>query len=193
YRCYVEDCDSRFATPQDRHSHCIEDHQFPHDFRFDDARKHKTKRCKWKLPKGGIVESAMEVDTNPGDSKCVTSVNRPKSKPEAVAVLPQAFEESDYGNGEKCKQKYETRSVLGEPTCATQVGRGVRTEGFGKPFSFVRGRGKCHRLGGMSMKFKLGTNKQEQSSSSNSNVWGTSGLLDALEDTKGSSDREKYA
>jgi hypothetical protein len=93
----VEDCDSRFAIPQDRHSHCIEDHQFPHDFRFDNARKHKTKRCELKLTIGGKVDSAMEVDTNSGDSKCVTSVNRPKSKPEPEAVLPQAFEEFPMG------------------------------------------------------------------------------------------------
>jgi hypothetical protein len=189
----VEDCDSRFATPQDRHSHCIEDHQFPHNFRFDNARKHKTKHCKSKLTKGGKVDSAMEVDTNPGDSKSVTSVNRPKSKPEPEAVLPQAFEEFSCGNDEKCRQKYEARFMSGEPTCVPQAGREVPTEGFSKPFSFVRGRGKYRRLGGLSKKFNSGTNKQEQSSSSNSNVWGTSGLLDALEGTEGSSDREKFA
>jgi hypothetical protein len=131
----------------------------------------------------------MEVDANPGDSKCVTSVNGLKSKPKAVSALSRAAEEFACGNVEK----YETGSMLGKPTCAPQVGRDVRTERFGKPFSFVRGRGKCQRLGGMSMKFNSGTNKQEQSSSRNSNVWGTSGLLDALEDTEGSSDRDKFA
>lgn len=130
----------------------------------------------------------MEVDTNPGDSKCVTSVNRPKSKPKAVPVLPQAF-----GDDETYRQECEMRSVLGEPTCVSQVARDVHTGGFGKPFTFVRGRGRCQRLEGTSTKFNLGRDKQEQGSSSNSNVWGTSGLLDALEDTKGGSDREKFA
>jgi hypothetical protein len=180
----VEECASRFATPQDRRSHCIEDHQFPHDFRFDTARKHNTKHRKSKNNEGGLFESAIEVDTNPGDSKCDTSVNRPESEPKAETVLSLASENSACGNDGKCKQKYEAQSLLGEPTYAPKVGRDLRTEECSRPFSFVQGRGKYRRLGGMSMKFNPGKNKQAQSSSSNSDVWCTSGLLDALEDTK---------
>jgi hypothetical protein len=189
YCCYVEECNSRFATPQDRRSHCIEDHQFPHDFRFDDARRQKSKHCKSKHAKGGSFISAMEVDTIPGDRKRETSVNRTKPKPEAVPASPQAFEEFACGNDEK----YESGSLLGEASSAPQVGRGMHTKGFGKPFSFVPGRGRYQRLGGMSTKFNSETNKSEQSSSSNSNVWGTSGLLDALDDAKVSGDGEKFA
>jgi hypothetical protein len=126
----------------------------------------------------------MEVDTNPGDSKCETSVNRPEPKPKAVSALPQAFEESACGNDGKCRQKNEARSHLGEP----QVGRDTHKEGCCKPFSFVRGRGKYRRLGGVNMKFNSG-----QSSSSNSDAWRTSDLLDALQDTKVSCDSEKPA
>jgi hypothetical protein len=133
----------------------------------------------------------MEVDTNPGDSKCETSVSRPETKPKAVAHEVSAC--GNDGNDGKCRQKNEGRPQFCEPTCAPQVGRDTRKEGCSKPFSFVRGRGKYRRLGGVSMKFNSGTNKHEQSSSSNSNAWRTSDLLDALADTKVGCDGEEPA
>jgi hypothetical protein len=133
----------------------------------------------------------MEVDSNPGDSKCERSVSRPESEPKAVAILPQAFEQSACGTDGKCRQKYEAGSHLGEPARAPQVGRDTCKEGCGKPFSFVHGRGRYRRLGDVGTKFNSGRNTHKQSSSSNSNVWHTSDLLDALEDTKAGCDSEK--
>ncbi|CAH1404658.1 unnamed protein product [Nezara viridula] len=38
FKCFVEDCPAVSLTPKDRRSHCIEDHKFPHDFKFDAGR-----------------------------------------------------------------------------------------------------------------------------------------------------------
>lgn len=35
YRCYLEECERMCQTPAERRDHCITDHKFPHDFRFD--------------------------------------------------------------------------------------------------------------------------------------------------------------
>lgn len=190
----MEECSSIFTTPQERRGHCIQDHQFPHDFRFDDARKQKTKHCKLKDSNEGLVDFVMEVDPNPGDSNSEMNIKKPKSKskPKIVAVLPQSLKVLGCGNADECNQKNEEGTLLGEATSAQQAGRHMCTEGFGKPFSFVRGRGKYQRLGGTYVKFNSGINKREQSSSSNSNVWGTSGLLDALQGARVGSD-EKFA
>ncbi|XP_067007001.1 zinc finger protein 511 [Anabrus simplex] len=47
YQCYVEECGERFSNSEERRSHCISGHQFPHDFRFDEIpRKQKKKGSK---------------------------------------------------------------------------------------------------------------------------------------------------
>lgn len=35
YRCYLEECQLMSQSPTDRRDHCITEHKFPHDFRFD--------------------------------------------------------------------------------------------------------------------------------------------------------------
>lgn len=35
YVCYLEECPHKSQTPAERHDHCITQHKFPHDFRFD--------------------------------------------------------------------------------------------------------------------------------------------------------------
>lgn len=35
YRCYLEECPKLSQTPTERRDHCISEHKFPHDFRFD--------------------------------------------------------------------------------------------------------------------------------------------------------------
>lgn len=35
YRCYLEECNFKSKTPIERRDHCITEHKFPHDFRFD--------------------------------------------------------------------------------------------------------------------------------------------------------------
>ncbi|XP_014280097.1 zinc finger protein 511 [Halyomorpha halys] len=57
FKCFVEDCSVVSLTPKDRRSHCIEDHKFPHDFKFDSARKlPKKKTEKSKKLNGGPSE-----------------------------------------------------------------------------------------------------------------------------------------
>lgn len=35
FACYLEQCLHKSQTPDERRDHCITDHKFPHDFRFD--------------------------------------------------------------------------------------------------------------------------------------------------------------
>lgn len=165
----MEECKSVFATAQKRRAHCIQDHQFPHDFRFDVSRKQEAKHSKLKHNK----QSSMEVDSCPGDKKFETRVKKQNSK--SKAVLCQGSEQLGCGNIAKC----EEGAVLGQAISANQSGDDIHTERFSKPFSFVRGRGRHQRLGCVCKDLNPGINKHEHTS--NSNVWGTSSLLNALQ------------
>lgn len=193
YRCFVEECDGMFAAPQERRRHCIDAHRFPHDFRFDDARKQKTKHRKPKQSNDDLLDSVMEVDPSSGDGKCETKIRRPKSESKSVAMFPRSLKALNCGNVEECNEKSEEGNELGEATSSHQAQTGARTETFRKPLGFARGRGRYQRLGGKFMNFNSGINKRDQSSSGDSNVWGTSGLLDALKDSKAGTDDEKFA
>lgn len=168
----MEECKNLFATAQKRRAHCIQDHQFPHDFRFDVSRKQEARHSKLKNNK----QSPMEVDSCQGDKKCETRVKRSNSK--SKAVLCQCSEQLGCGNIAKC----EEGAVLGQATSADQSGEDMHTERFSKPFSFVRGRGRHQRLGGVCKDLNSGINKHEHTP--NSNVWGTSSLLNALQDAE---------
>jgi len=174
YRCFVEECKSVFATAQKRHAHCIQDHQFPHDFRFDVSRKQEAKHSKPKHNK----QSPMEVDSCPGDKKCKMKVKRSDLKSKAVSC--QCSEQLGCGNFAKCEEGQ------GQATSANQSGEDMHTGRFRKPFSFVRGRGRHQRLGGVCK--DSGINKHEHTS--DSNVWGTSSLLNALQDAEICNDGE---
>ncbi|KAL0280623.1 UNVERIFIED_CONTAM: hypothetical protein PYX00_001855 [Menopon gallinae] len=41
FQCYVKECKTVFQTPQFRRDHCIKEHKFPSNFRFDDCKKKK--------------------------------------------------------------------------------------------------------------------------------------------------------
>jgi len=174
----VEECKSVFATAQKRRAHCVQDHQFPHDFRFDVSRKQEAKHSKLKHNK----QSSMEVDSCPGGKKFETRVKKSNSK--SIAVLYQCSKQLGCGNIAKC----EEGGVLGQATSANQSGEDIRTERFSKPFSFVRGRGRHQRLGGACKDLNSGLNKHEHTS--NSNVWGTLSLLNALQDAEICNDGE---
>lgn len=38
FQCFLESCTLRFPTQKERKSHCIEQHKFPSDFRYDPER-----------------------------------------------------------------------------------------------------------------------------------------------------------
>lgn len=71
YRCFVEDCTVKSSDPAARRSHCIEVHNFPHDFRFDQsAKKSKTKsQSAKKKDKANKQEDSAKaaMDTNTTD------------------------------------------------------------------------------------------------------------------------------
>ena len=42
FSCYLEECQQKSKSQQERRDHCIKDHKFPHDFRFDKVSIRKT-------------------------------------------------------------------------------------------------------------------------------------------------------
>lgn len=42
YKCFLEKCEQMSSDPKERRDHCIRDHKFPHDFRFDKINKNSS-------------------------------------------------------------------------------------------------------------------------------------------------------
>ncbi|XP_069697884.1 ABC transporter F family member 4 [Periplaneta americana] len=163
YRCYVEECDFVFSVPQERRSHCIEYHKFPHDFRFDDAKKQKPAKGRGKNSKAG---SSMEVDAKSKKSKHKTKIAKTTSSVELM-------DSSDVQH-------------ISQGTIDKMVLEASREEQHKKtkvsPLCLGRGRGKRHVYRGNSNVFSASINKSIKSDSPiHDNVWGTSDLLDALQ------------
>lgn len=41
FQCYVSECDLKFNDPVERRNHCVNEHKFPKNFRFDNAMREK--------------------------------------------------------------------------------------------------------------------------------------------------------
>lgn len=61
YRCYLEECPKLSQTPAERRDHCISEHKFPHDFRFD-CYKHTKKNATNKVD--GKANNAKATNSN---------------------------------------------------------------------------------------------------------------------------------
>ncbi|XP_053649759.1 zinc finger protein 511 [Cherax quadricarinatus] len=60
YQCFLETCSEKFGSPTERKAHCIDNHKFPADFRFDVAWR-KLGNCR-KLEKMNQSGAAMECE-----------------------------------------------------------------------------------------------------------------------------------
>lgn len=67
FRCYLEECTKLSGNPTERRDHCISEHKFPHDFRFDcysHAKKNNNKNENKKIhgkPKPSTVLQAAKL------------------------------------------------------------------------------------------------------------------------------------
>uniref|UniRef100_A0A1Q3F2C5 Putative alpha-snap protein n=1 Tax=Culex tarsalis TaxID=7177 RepID=A0A1Q3F2C5_CULTA len=57
FACFLEECPQRSKDPTERRDHCIKEHKFPHDFRFD-----KQVHTQKKPPKQRADSGEMEVE-----------------------------------------------------------------------------------------------------------------------------------
>lgn len=57
FKCYLQDCQDMFGNPQERKDHCLKQHNFPSNFRFDQTRSKKQN-----VSKNKAKEHKMEVD-----------------------------------------------------------------------------------------------------------------------------------
>lgn len=89
YTCFVEGCAHKSIDVKTRRDHCIKEHKFPHDFRFD------------KIPKGKKKNlGVMEVDEDP------------KETPEKVFEVPKAFHFGHSGVKGFAKPRKPKKSIL---------------------------------------------------------------------------------
>lgn len=56
YQCFVEECTVMSSDPAARRSHCIEVHNFPHDFRFDQSTKKSKNKVQSSKKKSNMNE-----------------------------------------------------------------------------------------------------------------------------------------
>ncbi|XP_035901176.1 protein lethal(2)k10201 [Anopheles stephensi] len=56
YACYLEECKHRSKDPAERRDHCIREHKFPHNFRFDKQTHSQSKA-------GKSTKTAVPMDT----------------------------------------------------------------------------------------------------------------------------------
>ncbi|XP_053688545.1 protein lethal(2)k10201 [Sabethes cyaneus] len=61
YACFLEECSQRSKDPAERRDHCIKEHKFPHNFRFD-KQVPSQNRSKQRSSVVESVSSEMEVD-----------------------------------------------------------------------------------------------------------------------------------
>jgi len=81
YQCFLPTCDTKFWNSSERRDHAISSHDFPPDFRFDDAkntasgsRKNNKKHQKKPKPAKNNKESKMETESNGDHIKKTTAV-----------------------------------------------------------------------------------------------------------------------
>ncbi|XP_055536443.1 protein lethal(2)k10201 [Wyeomyia smithii] len=85
YACFLEECSQRSTNPAERRDHCIKEHKFPHNFRFDKQippQKSKSKQQSSPTESTSIemeVEQAMDADTAVAP-KCTKNFNFGHSK-----------------------------------------------------------------------------------------------------------------
>ncbi|KAK9504444.1 hypothetical protein O3M35_010772 [Rhynocoris fuscipes] len=61
YKCFIENCTVLSKNPEERRSHCIEIHKFPHDFRYD-FKKTSGKKKKSKVSNAESMEVSTSIE-----------------------------------------------------------------------------------------------------------------------------------
>ncbi|XP_049295841.1 protein lethal(2)k10201 [Anopheles funestus] len=89
YACYLEECKHRSKDPAERRDHCIREHKFPHNFRFD-----KQTHSQPKSSKGS--KTSVPMDT---ESVAACASNTPLSKIEGEkTIAPKCRKNFSFGH-----------------------------------------------------------------------------------------------
>jgi hypothetical protein len=86
YSCFLEECSLKFITNAERKDHCIREHKFPPNFRFDNPVKHKTTIKK--SPETQTNADSMETDAIVDEMERVN-----------LAGLPKKIKHISFGHG----------------------------------------------------------------------------------------------
>lgn len=112
YRCYLEECPTLHQTPTERRDHCISEHKFPPDFRFD-CYKH-TKRNAANHKVDGQTNNAKATNSNADK----TSVLKP-SKLVSVTTHDEDIELEDKSILLTAQRKHLTNFSFGHKKTKT--------------------------------------------------------------------------
>ncbi|XP_065083824.1 protein lethal(2)k10201 [Ochlerotatus camptorhynchus] len=70
FSCFLEECPNESQTPDERRDHCIKQHKFPHNFRFDQRissqKKHSTRRTSLSESSAGVEMELEPVESHSG-------------------------------------------------------------------------------------------------------------------------------
>ncbi|XP_053670109.1 protein lethal(2)k10201 [Anopheles nili] len=103
YVCFLEECKHRSKDPAERKDHCIREHKFPHNFRFDKQLYSKVGKSTKSTSRGTSIVSNMAVEqTTPLRCKKNFSFGHPQQR---------TFMSSKH-SGQKCDILENNRMVV---------------------------------------------------------------------------------
>ncbi|XP_053658883.1 protein lethal(2)k10201 [Anopheles marshallii] len=87
YACYLEECKERSKDPAERRDHCIREHKFPHNFRFD-------KQTQGELKASKVMKTSVLMVTEGATACASNTVLEAESKP----VAPKCRKNFSFGH-----------------------------------------------------------------------------------------------
>lgn len=117
YACYLEQCLHKSQTPNQRRDHCITEHKFPHDFRFDSYNYPKNVAGK---KKGGAVK-ANSIDS--ATSSAMVANNN--ETPDITMDKNSAMANQTVADNSNCgPQQQQQQQKRGKPMSNFSFGQG---------------------------------------------------------------------
>uniref|UniRef100_A0A182PJ97 C2H2-type domain-containing protein n=1 Tax=Anopheles epiroticus TaxID=199890 RepID=A0A182PJ97_9DIPT len=103
YACFLEECKHRSSDPSERRDHCIREHRFPHNFRFDTPRNAQPKPGKQQPSKS----VPMEADSAP-----------PSTSPQKGETIATLKCRKNFSFGHPQQRTFKTgKMATGPPKC----------------------------------------------------------------------------
>lgn len=95
FTCFLAECDVKSRTSEERKEHCINQHSFPHDFRYDNFQSSAAKSSSVSVKDHTKSSNAMEVD-----NCSVQSEGGSAAKPKIA----------NFSFGQKCHKTFQAKS-----------------------------------------------------------------------------------
>ncbi|XP_041780752.1 protein lethal(2)k10201 [Anopheles merus] len=104
YACFLEECKHRSKDPAERRDHCIREHRFPHNFRFDMQQRASQPNKSDKQPKATV---AMETESAAG------SMTSPLTEEPSQPIAPKCRKNFSFGHPQQRTFKTKAKATGG--------------------------------------------------------------------------------